>query len=152
MPRTPRLHTANANERRHRRAVRRRAARAAAGPAAIRDAGSGLPDRLSDLHADVGEPIVSSNRAAQARKVTETNDGELFGIPPTGKNATTYGCGTVEFGEDGLLQRAVFPERVKEPRTETGLRVSQCTTRRDKMATGTLKRFSDDKVRVHQAR
>jgi hypothetical protein len=29
----------------------------------------------------------------------------LLGIPPTGKNATTYGCVTAEFGEDGLIHR-----------------------------------------------
>ena len=28
-----------------------------------------------------------------------------MGIPPTGKSATTYGCGTAEFGEDGLIHR-----------------------------------------------
>ena len=25
---------------------------------------------------------------------------------PTGKSATTYGCGTAEFGEDGLIHSA----------------------------------------------
>ena len=35
-----------------------------------------------------------------------TNDGELMGMPPTGKSATTYGCGTAEFGDDGLIYRA----------------------------------------------
>ena len=29
-----------------------------------------------------------------------------MGMPPTGKSATTYGCGTAEFGEDGLIHRA----------------------------------------------
>ncbi len=76
------------------------------GRAGIRDAVAGYLTAFSDLHADMGEPIVSGNRAAQAWKVTGTNDGELFGVPPTGKSATTYGCGTAEFGEDGLIHRA----------------------------------------------
>lgn len=76
------------------------------GRAAIRDAVVGCLSAFSDFHADVGEPIVSSNRAAKEWKVTGTNDGELFGIPPTGKSATTYGCGTAEFGDDGLIHSA----------------------------------------------
>jgi steroid delta-isomerase-like uncharacterized protein len=75
------------------------------GRAAIRDSVAGYLAAFSDFHADVGEPIVSGNRAAQEWKVTGTNDGELLGIPPTGKSATTYGCGTAEFGEDGLIHR-----------------------------------------------
>lgn len=75
------------------------------GRAAIRDSVSGYLTAFSDFHADVGEPIVSGNRSAQEWKVTGTNDGELMGIPPTGKSATTYGCGTAEFGEDGLIHR-----------------------------------------------
>jgi steroid delta-isomerase-like uncharacterized protein len=76
------------------------------GRAAIRDSVAGYLAAFSDFHAEVGEPIVSGNRAAQEWKVTGTNDGELMGISPTGNSATTYGCGTVEFGEDGLIHRA----------------------------------------------
>lgn len=75
------------------------------GRVAIRDAVAGYLTAFSDFHADMGEPIVSGNRAAQEWKVTGTNDGELFGVPATGKSATTYGCGTAEFGEDGLIHR-----------------------------------------------
>ena len=75
------------------------------GRAAIRDSVEGYLTAFSDFHVDVGEPIVSGNRAAQEWKVTGTNDGEFFGMAPTGKSATTYGCGTVEFGEDGLIHR-----------------------------------------------
>jgi steroid delta-isomerase-like uncharacterized protein len=76
------------------------------GRAAIRGSVAGYLAAFSDFHADVREPIVSGNRAAQEWKVTGTNDGELMGIAPTGKSATTYGCGTTEFGEDGLIHRA----------------------------------------------
>jgi hypothetical protein len=74
--------------------------------AAIRDSVAGYLAAFSDVHAEVGEPIVSGNRAAQEWKVTGTNDGELMGIAPTGKRATMDGCGTSEFGEDGLIHRA----------------------------------------------
>ncbi len=76
------------------------------GRAAIRDSVAGYLAAFSDFRADVGEPIVAGNRAAQEWKVTGTNDGELMGIAPTGKNAITYGCGTVELGDDGLIHRA----------------------------------------------
>jgi steroid delta-isomerase-like uncharacterized protein len=77
------------------------------GRAAIRDSVAGYLAAFPDFHVeDLGEPIVSGNRAAQEWKVTGTNDGELMGMPPTGKSATTYGCGTVEFGDDGLIHRA----------------------------------------------
>lgn len=76
------------------------------GRAAIRDSVAGYLAAFSDFHVEAGEPIVSENRAAQEFKVTGTNDGELLGVPPTGKSATTYGCGTAEFGEDGLIHRA----------------------------------------------
>ena len=75
------------------------------GRAAIRDSVAGYFAAFSDFHAEMGEPVVSGNRAAQEWKVTGTNDGELMGIPPTGKSATTYGCATAEFGEDGLIHR-----------------------------------------------
>jgi steroid delta-isomerase-like uncharacterized protein len=77
------------------------------GRAAIRDSVAGYLAAFGDFHVeDLGDPIVSGNRAAQEWKVTGTNDGELMGMPPTGKSATTYGCGTVEFGDDGLIHRA----------------------------------------------
>jgi steroid delta-isomerase-like uncharacterized protein len=77
------------------------------GRAEIRDSVAGYLAAFSDFHAeDLGEPIVAGNRAAQEWKVTGTNDGELAGLPATGKSATTYGCGTAEFGEDGLIHRA----------------------------------------------
>jgi steroid delta-isomerase-like uncharacterized protein len=75
------------------------------GRAAIRESVAGYLAAFSDFHAEVGEPIVSGDRAAQEWKVTGTNDGELLGVAPTGKSATTYGCGTAEFGEDGLIHR-----------------------------------------------
>jgi hypothetical protein len=59
---------------------------------------------FSDLHVAVTDPIVSGNRSAQEWTVTGTNDGELQGMPATGKSATTYGCGIVEFGDDGLVR------------------------------------------------
>jgi steroid delta-isomerase-like uncharacterized protein len=76
------------------------------GRAAIREAVAGYFAAFSDLRVvNLGEPIVSGNRSAQEWKVTGTNDGELFGIAPTGNSATTYGCGTAEFAEDGLIHR-----------------------------------------------
>lgn len=77
------------------------------GRAAIREAVAGYLAAFSDFHvANLGEPIVSGNRTAQEWKVTGTNDGELMGLAPAGKTATTFGCGTAEFGEDGLIHRA----------------------------------------------
>jgi steroid delta-isomerase-like uncharacterized protein len=76
------------------------------GRAAIRDSVAAYLAAFSDLHVDVRKPIVYGNRAAQEWTVTGTNDGELMGMSATGKSATTYGCGTAEFGDDGLIHRA----------------------------------------------
>jgi steroid delta-isomerase-like uncharacterized protein len=73
---------------------------------AIRESVAGYFAAFSDLHVNAGEPIVAGNRAAQEWKVTGTNDGELMGVASTGRSATTYGCGTAEFGDDGLIHRA----------------------------------------------
>src|SRR5437660_7437942 len=51
---------------------------------AIRDSVAGYLVAFSDFHADVGEPIVSGNRAAQEWKGIGTNDGELMGMPASG--------------------------------------------------------------------
>src|SRR3954451_21375895 len=72
------------------------------GRAAIRDAVAGYLTAFSDFHVETREPIVTGNRAAQEWKVTGTNDGELMGMPPTAKSATTYGCAAIKFGDDGL--------------------------------------------------
>ena len=72
------------------------------GRAAIRESVAGYLAAFSDFRAeDLGEPIVSGNRAAQEWKVTGTHDGELAGLPPTGKSATTYGCGTANSATTG---------------------------------------------------
>jgi len=72
---------------------------------AIRDSVAGYLAAFSDLHVEGGELIVSGNRAAQEWKVTGTNDGELLGMPATGRSATTFGCGVAEIGDDGLIRR-----------------------------------------------
>jgi steroid delta-isomerase-like uncharacterized protein len=74
------------------------------GRQAVRELAAGYMASFSDLHVEVTEPIVSGNRAAQQWKITGTNDGELQGMPATGKSATTYGCGTLVFGDDGLVK------------------------------------------------
>ena len=73
------------------------------GRQAMRDLAAGYMAAFSDLHVEVSKPIVSGNRSAQEWKITGTNDGALMGRPATGKSATTYGCGTAEFGDDGLV-------------------------------------------------
>jgi steroid delta-isomerase-like uncharacterized protein len=75
------------------------------GRQAIRDLAAGYMAAFSDLRVEISEPIVSGNRSAQEWKVTGTNDGELQGMPATGKSATTYGCGILELGDDGLVHR-----------------------------------------------
>ena len=76
------------------------------GREAIRESVAGYLAAFSDFHVDTGEPIISGSKVAQEWTVTGTHDGDLMGLPPTGKHATTYGCGVVEVGEDGLVRRA----------------------------------------------
>ena len=71
----------------------------------MRDAVAAYLAAFSDFHVDVEEPIVDGNRAAQEWKVTGTHDGELMGIPPTGRSVSLHGCGVAVLGDDGLFAR-----------------------------------------------
>jgi steroid delta-isomerase-like uncharacterized protein len=75
------------------------------GRQAIRDAAAAYLAAFSDFHVDVDEPIVDGDRAAQEWRVTGTHDGELMGIPPTGRSISLAGCGVDVIGPDGLFVR-----------------------------------------------
>jgi steroid delta-isomerase-like uncharacterized protein len=91
------------------------------GREAIRESVAGYLAAFSDFHVEVDEAIVSGNRAAQEWTVTGTNDGELMGLPPTGKRATTHGCGVLEVGDDGLVRRAANYWNAAELMQQLGL-------------------------------
>jgi steroid delta-isomerase-like uncharacterized protein len=75
------------------------------GRAAIRDAAAGYMAAFSDLRLEVGEPMISGGRVAQEWTATGTHDGDLMGMPATGRRVTVHGCGVDELGEDGLFRR-----------------------------------------------
>jgi steroid delta-isomerase-like uncharacterized protein len=66
---------------------------------------AGFMTAFSDLRLEVGEPIVDGNRTAQEWTATGTHDGELMGMPATGRKMVTLGCGTAEIGDGGLVRR-----------------------------------------------
>jgi steroid delta-isomerase-like uncharacterized protein len=71
----------------------------------MREAVAAYLAAFSDFRVEVDEPIVDGDRAAQEWKVTGTHDGELMGIPPTGRSISLSGCGVAVLGDDGLLRR-----------------------------------------------
>jgi steroid delta-isomerase-like uncharacterized protein len=68
---------------------------------------SGYVTAFPDLRLESGEPIIDGNRIAEEWKATGTHNGELMGMPATGRKMVTVGCGMGEVGDDGLFRRVV---------------------------------------------
>ena len=63
-------------------------------------------DAISDLHLEVDAIYVDGNIAVTEWRSSGTHDGNLMGIPPTGRHTEAAGCGIDEFGDDGLIHRS----------------------------------------------
>jgi steroid delta-isomerase-like uncharacterized protein len=68
---------------------------------------SGYVTAFPDLRIETHEAVVDGNRVAQEWRATGTHDGELMGIPATGRKMVTMGCFIGEIGDAGLLSRGV---------------------------------------------
>jgi predicted ester cyclase len=55
-----------------------------------------------DMHMDVQDVVASGDKAAIRVRVTGTQQGEMMGIPPTGKPVDVQIIDITRFGEDGL--------------------------------------------------
>lgn len=72
---------------------------------AIRDFAAGQLAGFSDFHLRKLHLVVEGNANADQWEMTGTNDGELFGLPPTGKVVRLRGATFSEFDESGLVVR-----------------------------------------------
>ena len=60
-----------------------------------------------DLQFDVEDQIAEGNKVATQLKVHGTHQGDFLGIPPTGKQITTWGISIWELADGKLLQEHV---------------------------------------------
>lgn len=63
-------------------------------------------DAFSDLHIELVSLYVDGNTVFQEWRFCGTHDGELMGIPATGRRAEGIGATVNEFGPDGLVRRS----------------------------------------------
>ena len=57
-----------------------------------------------DLHLHVEDILASGDKAVARARITGTHQGELMGIPPTGKGIDVPLIDIVRFGDDGLAR------------------------------------------------
>lgn len=57
-----------------------------------------------DMHMDVQDVVASDDRAAIRVRLTGTQEGEMMGIPPTGKRVDVQLIDITRFGDDGLAR------------------------------------------------
>ena len=82
--------------------------RAGRGRDAMQAAAQAYFDAFPDLHLDVDRIYVDGNAVVQEWRSSGTHDGDLMGIPATGRHVEVRGVGIEEFGPDGLVHRSVL--------------------------------------------
>jgi steroid delta-isomerase-like uncharacterized protein len=73
------------------------------GRAAVRARAVALLTAFPDLHLERVELIIDGDRHADRWILTGTHQGELFGIPPTGRRVRIEGATFTRLGPDGLV-------------------------------------------------
>jgi len=103
------------------------------GREAFRTVLRGYMSAFPDLRVEVTSQVLDGPRLAQEWTATGTHQGELMGIPPTGRAAKVYGTTVIVFDEDAQViegamywnplammhQLGVMPGPVSEPETTT---------------------------------
>jgi steroid delta-isomerase-like uncharacterized protein len=74
---------------------------------AIRERAASLLGAFSDFHLERQELVIDGDRHADRWVATGTNDGELFGMPATGRTIRVEGCTFTRMGPDGLVAEDV---------------------------------------------
>jgi steroid delta-isomerase-like uncharacterized protein len=75
---------------------------------AIQAATQAYFDAFSDMRLEVVSLHVEGNTVFQEWRSSGTHDGEMLGIPATGRRAETTGAAIDEFGDDGLVHRSAL--------------------------------------------
>ena len=73
------------------------------GRAAIRERAAMLLRGLSDFHLERLTLVIDGDAHADRWLMTGTHDGELYGIPPTGRRVHLEGATFTRLGADGLV-------------------------------------------------
>jgi steroid delta-isomerase-like uncharacterized protein len=82
------------------------------GPSGVRDLIGGMRAGFSDLHAEVEEVVGERDRLVARVAVTGTNDGDLMGMPATGRNAAWPVAHFIEFRDGKYHHDQVFVDRM----------------------------------------
>ena len=74
------------------------------GPAGLKEAAAGYRAAFPDLRVTVNEQVGEGDVVATRWTATGTQHGELFGIAPTGKQATVSGVTIDRFADDRIVE------------------------------------------------
>jgi len=73
------------------------------GPAAVRERAQMFMDAFSDLRIEVIERSIAGTTVCEEWRATGTHDGELMGIPPTGRKTENLGSSVFEVDDRGKV-------------------------------------------------
>ena len=74
------------------------------GRVAIRNAADAYLRAFPDLRLEVQRAFGEGRTLCEEWRATGTHEGDLFGLPATGRKAEVIGCNVIQVGEDGLIQ------------------------------------------------
>jgi len=73
------------------------------GRAAIRNAADMYMRAFPDIHFQILRVFGSGDFVCEEWRATGTHQGDLMGLPSTGRQATVVGCNVMNLGDDGLI-------------------------------------------------
>src|SRR3954454_3276454 len=76
------------------------------GPGEMQAAAQTYFDAFSDLRLDVVSLWIDGDAVVTEWRSSGTHDGELLGIPATGRPTEGHGMGVDQFGDDGLIHHS----------------------------------------------
>jgi steroid delta-isomerase-like uncharacterized protein len=73
------------------------------GRTAIRNAADMYMHAFPDIHFQILRLFATGDFVCEEWRATGTHQGDLMGLPPTGRKATVTGCNVMKVGDDGLI-------------------------------------------------
>ena len=78
------------------------------GPDGIRQFAEGYITAFPDIHFEVTDQIASGDLVASAWVGTGTHEGDLSGIPPTGRRVEIHGCNITRVRNGKIVQSRIY--------------------------------------------
>jgi len=70
---------------------------------AIRNAAAMYMEAFPDMHFDIRRVTCEGDVICEEWRATGTQEGDLMGLPPTGRKGASLGCNVIQVDEDGLI-------------------------------------------------